>query len=90
MLRCKDPSKKLSERTRDILVRIEKEKLVVDKEIYNSIYCSDGIMPRIYGLPKICKPKHLLRIIVSSIDSTLHAFASLHKILYNNIPKIFS
>jgi len=33
MLRCKDPSKKLSERTRDILVRIEKEKLCRQRDL---------------------------------------------------------
>jgi len=40
------------------------------------------------GLLKIHKPNCHLRIIISCIDSPLHAFATyLHNILYNNLPR---
>lgn len=47
---------------------------------------SDGVLPRAYGLPKIHKTNCPLRIIVSSINSPLHKFATfLHNCLYDNL-----
>jgi len=44
-----------------------------------------GLLPRAYGLPKIHKNDHSMRIIVSSLNSTLYSLAGfLHKILINN------
>jgi len=53
--------------------------------------CSDGILPRAYGLPKIHKQDCTFRIIISSIDSPLYSLALfLHRIISGNIPKPFS
>jgi len=52
------------------------------------IYCSDGILPRVYGLPKIHKPGYTFRIIISSIDSPTYQLANyIHKIISKNILK---
>jgi len=45
------------------------------------INASNAILPRAYGLPKIHKIGHPLRIIVSSIGSPLHNFATFLKII---------
>ena len=49
--------------------------------------CSDGSLPRAYGLPKIHKPGCPLRI-VSSVGSPLYSLATfLHKKLFKTIPR---
>jgi len=48
----KDPTKKLTNDIRNLLVRW-KIKGYISKTTYNSTYCSDGNLPRAYGLPKI-------------------------------------
>ncbi|KYQ53742.1 hypothetical protein ALC60_07325 [Trachymyrmex zeteki] len=54
----------------------------------DTVISTDGLLPRVYGLPKIHKPDCPLRIIVSSIDSPLYALATfLHNILFKTIPK---
>jgi len=58
---------------------------------YKSLYCSDGILPKVYGLPKIHKPGNPFRIIISSIDSPFHSMSSfLQKLLTEHIPNTFS
>jgi len=55
---------------------------------YRLMYCSDGILPRAYGLPKVHKPDRQFRIIISSIDSPLYSLATfLHKIINSNLLK---
>ncbi|EFN72054.1 hypothetical protein EAG_00139, partial [Camponotus floridanus] len=54
---------------------------------FRSLMHSDGVLSRAYGLPKIHKPDCPLRIIVSSVNSPLHSFATyFHNILYDNLP----
>jgi hypothetical protein len=54
--------------------------------IYKSLLVTDGILPRAYGLPKIHKAGHPFRIIVSTINSSLHYLAIyLHKIIKSSI-----
>jgi len=53
----KDPTKKLTSDIRDVLARW-KSKDYITNSMYNSIYCSEGNLPRAYGLPKIHKPGH--------------------------------
>jgi len=58
---------------------------------YLFLNSSNAILPRAYGLPKIHKEGHPLRIIVSSSDSPLHNLAIfLHKILIKSLPSHFS
>jgi len=36
---------------------------------YKQLYCSDGVLPRAYAVPKTHKPECSFRIIISSIGS---------------------
>jgi len=55
--------------------------------IHRMLISSDGLLPRAYGLSKVHKPNCSFRIIISSIDSPLHAIATfLHKIIASNSP----
>jgi len=55
---------------------------------YRTIYCSDGILPRAYGLPKIYELNCQFRVIISCIDSPLYPLTTfLHKIINSNLPK---
>jgi len=83
----KNPIKKLTNDIRVILAGW-KTKEYITQGIYNSIYCSDGNLPRAYGLPKIHKPGLKFRLIISSIDSPTHLLAEfLHTIITKNIIK---
>jgi len=54
----------------------------ISHSTYRSLLCSDGCLPRAYGLPKIHKPGYQFRLIVSSIDSPFYSLAYfLHKII---------
>jgi len=58
---------------------------------YLFLNSSNAILPRAYGLPKIHKEGHPLRIIVSSSGSPLHNLTIfLHKILIKSLPSHFS
>jgi len=83
----KDPIIKLTNETRCLLAGW-KSKGYISKSSYYSIYCSDGTIPRAYGLPKVHKPGFTFRVIISSIDSPTYKLAYfLHKIISNNIMK---
>ena len=83
----KDPTKKLTTSLRSMLTTWKTKGYINDSK-YKSLYCSDGSLPRVYGLPKIHKPGCPLRIIVSSIGSPLYSLATyLHNILFKTIPK---
>jgi len=85
-----DPLRKLTNDIRSLLSRW-KTKGYISKATYNSIYCSDGNIPRAYGLPKVHKPGFNYRIIISSVDSPTYQLAHfLHKIISKNINKPFS
>jgi len=83
----KDPTRKLTTALRSMLIRW-KTKNYISETKYKTLYCSDGSLPRVYGLPKIHKPNCPLRVIVSSIGSPLYPLATfLHNILFKSIPK---
>ncbi|XP_071637612.1 uncharacterized protein [Temnothorax longispinosus] len=83
----KDPVKKLSSELRSLITRW-KNKGYIDHSMYKKLNCTDGILPRAYGLPKIHKPGNPLRIIVSSINSPLYMLACcLHEILSEGVSK---
>lgn len=69
----KDPRKNITCELRTILKRWSKK--YIDPTIKKKIYTSDGVLPRAYGLPKIHKEGHPLRIIVLSINSPLYNFS---------------
>jgi len=60
----KDPVKKIIKDIRTVLTGW-KSKEYINNTIYNYIYCSDGNLPRAYGLPKIHKPGLTFRVIMS-------------------------
>jgi len=83
----KDPTKKLTNQTRELLTRWKNKEFITDNT-YNRIYISDGNLPRAYGLPKIHKPGLTFRIIVSSVDGPLYSLGNyLHGIISKNISK---
>ncbi|XP_018347291.1 PREDICTED: uncharacterized protein LOC108751554 [Trachymyrmex septentrionalis] len=83
----KDPTKKLTTALRSMLTRWKTGGYIGDSE-YRALYCSDGSLPRAYGLPKIHKPGCPLRIIVSSMGSPLYSLAAfLQNKLFKTIPK---
>ncbi|EFN65155.1 hypothetical protein EAG_05789, partial [Camponotus floridanus] len=86
MIVNRDSAKKMCNELNDILKRWQRlDYISASKK--RSLYCSDGTLPRAYGLPKIHKPNSPLRIIVSSINSPLHKFATfLHNCLHDNLP----
>jgi len=48
----------------------------ISKQTYFSLFSSDSILPKAYGLPKIHKKSFPYRIIVSSINTALYPIAS--------------
>jgi len=59
----KDPVKKITKDIRTVLTSW-KSKGYINNTIYNYIYCSDGNLPRAYGLPKIHKLGLTFRVII--------------------------
>jgi len=60
----------------------------IDDLAYRRLRMTDGIIPRAYGLTKIHKQNCHLRIIVSSINSSLYNLSLfLHNIINNFIPE---
>ncbi|XP_029674796.1 uncharacterized protein LOC115242551 [Formica exsecta] len=55
--------------------------------MYKKLNCTDGVLPRAYGVPKIHKTGHPLRVIVSSTNTPLYELAAfLHNIINSSIP----
>ena len=83
----KDPTKKIIGDLHKLLINWKRNKFI-SIDIYRRLNCTDGILPRAYGLPKIHKPDCPLRVIVSSIGSPLHPLAKfLQKIIEKSLPK---
>lgn len=86
----KDPTKSISNNIRRLLTRWKKNDLITP-DMYKRLYCSDGVLPRAYGLPKIHKTGTPFRIIISCINSPLHSLASyLQNLISKSIPKASS
>ena len=81
----KDPIKKIISALRELARWKDSE--FISSSTYFHLRCSDGELPRAYGLPKLHKPNVPLRIIVSSINSPLFSLATfLHKIMHRCSP----
>lgn len=86
----KNPAKKIENELNNILKRWLKKDYITKKE-YWTLHSSDSNLPRSYGLPKIHKDNVPFRIIVSSVNTALHPFASfLQKLISKNVPSPFS
>ncbi|XP_071577748.1 uncharacterized protein [Temnothorax nylanderi] len=82
-----DPSKQLTTKLNK-LVRSWLDNDIIDNCDYYRLNCTNGNLPRCYGLPKVHKAGSPLRLIVSSIGSPLYNIASyLHTILEDTLPK---
>lgn len=64
----KDPTPCLERRMNSMLLMLKKTGKLPEK-IYDRLRCSNGVTPRLYGLPKIHKPDIPLRPIVSFLSS---------------------
>jgi len=85
-----DPSKKVISMLISLISHWKKHNYI-DNRTYKKIHCSDGPLPRAYGLPKIHKPNNPLRIIVSSINSPFYSLSEyIHDIIKKSIPKLNS
>jgi len=82
----RNPINKLLNNLKELLKRWKNSKYI-SIQTHNYINASNPILPRAYGLPKIHKKGHPLRIIVSSSGSPLHNLATyLQKILQVSLP----
>ncbi|XP_025264609.1 uncharacterized protein LOC112637982 [Camponotus floridanus] len=83
----KSPIKKLTNNLHDLLVRWRSRDYISVAK-YRSLNCTDGVLPRAYGLPKIHKKNNPLRVIVSSKNTPLYGLAKfLHDIIYKSVPR---
>lgn len=83
----KNPTKRITNELKTLLAKWHKNDYI-STNTYRSLRLSDGVLPRAYGLPKIHKQNCPLRIIISSVNSLLHASAAfLHNILYLHLPR---
>lgn len=83
----KDPVKRITTKLND-LIKTWRNNEIIDENTYKCLNCTNGNLPRCYGLPKVHKPGYPLRIIVSSVGSPLYNVAKfLHDILHESIKK---
>ncbi|XP_071576008.1 uncharacterized protein [Temnothorax nylanderi] len=81
----KDPIKQISSKLNE-LVRSWRDGGIIENVVYRRLNCTNGNLPRCYGLPKIHKNGFPLRIIVSALGSPLYNVASfLHEHLQSSI-----
>ncbi|KYN27812.1 hypothetical protein ALC57_02877 [Trachymyrmex cornetzi] len=65
-----------------------KKKNFINDLSYKKLPCNEGVLPRVYVLPKIHKSNCPFRLIVASIDSPLYALATfIHDVISKNVPK---
>ncbi|XP_011865403.1 PREDICTED: uncharacterized protein LOC105560690, partial [Vollenhovia emeryi] len=82
----KDPSGILEKKLNNLLKNWANNKYISELQHFQ-LKSSDTSLPKAYGLPKIHKENYPLRIIISSINSPLHEFASfINSIISKSIP----
>jgi len=80
----KNPIKNLEKNLNDMLKKVPKN--LYTKQIYFSLFSSDSILSKAYGLPKIHKKNYSFRIIVFCVNTALYPLASyLQTIISNNL-----
>jgi len=83
----RDPIKKLSNQVRSVLTSWLKNEYI-DTHTYRKLLITDGLLPRAYGLPKLHKTGHPLRVIISSLKSPLYNLSCyLHNIIKCSVPE---
>lgn len=59
---------------------------IIDNLTYKRSRCTNGNLPRCYGLPKVHKAGYPLRIIISTLGSPMYNIASfLHEVLHKSV-----
>ncbi|XP_011859448.1 PREDICTED: uncharacterized protein LOC105556944 [Vollenhovia emeryi] len=82
-----DPINKLTTKVNS-LVKSWLDNNIIDDHTYRNLRCTNGNLPRCYGLPKIHKAGYPLRIIVSTLGSPIYNVASfIHAILIKSLQK---
>ncbi|KMQ84009.1 hypothetical protein RF55_18601 [Lasius niger] len=56
---------------KDLTKKLRKKREFIDEKTYKKLNCTDGVLPRAYGLPKIHKPGCLLRTFGTPMGSPL-------------------
>jgi hypothetical protein len=83
----KDPLNRITNKFSD-LIKSWRDGKLIDEYTYILLRCTNGILPRCYGLPKVHKPGFPLRIIVSTIGSPTYNVAKfLCEILQKSVQK---
>ncbi|XP_011869607.1 PREDICTED: uncharacterized protein LOC105562989, partial [Vollenhovia emeryi] len=82
----KDPTKSLTSKLNS-LIKTWRNEDIIDNQDYWRLNCTNGNLPRCYGLPKIHKAGFPLRVIVSSIGSPYGLACFIHDILQQSIKK---
>ncbi|XP_071576680.1 uncharacterized protein [Temnothorax nylanderi] len=78
----KDPIKQLTHKLNQ-LVKSWLDNDIIDKPTYYRLKCTNGNLPRCYGLPKVHKAGFPLRVIVSAVGNPMYNIASfLNSILH--------
>jgi len=66
----KDPLKTITNKTNNML-KMWRDNKIIDDPMYKGLRCTNGNLPRCYGLPEVHKEGFPLRIVVSSVRSPL-------------------
>ncbi|XP_072766477.1 uncharacterized protein [Anoplolepis gracilipes] len=83
----KNPTKPLMNKINSLLKSWLNNKLI-DERTYKHLNCTNGNLPRCYGLPKTHKPGFPLRIIVSTVGSALYNLSTyIQDILQRSVVK---
>jgi len=83
----KDPLRIITNKTNNML-KVWLDNKIIDEHTYKNLRCTNGNLPRCYGLPKIYKKDTPLRIVISSIGSPLYNMARyLHEILNSSVKR---
>ncbi|XP_011866401.1 PREDICTED: uncharacterized protein LOC105561223, partial [Vollenhovia emeryi] len=69
-----DPINRIKTRVND-LIKSWWDKKIIDEYTYKQLRCTNGNLPRCYGLPKVHKTDFPLRIIVSTVGSPTYKIA---------------
>jgi len=84
----KDPTRKMINNLRILLTRWKNSDYIFSAKSYKSLYCSDGILPRAYGLPKIHKLDNSLDLLFLPLTVLFILYLSFLCFIYLSLQKI--
>ena len=83
----RNPLRNLQEKVKNILQSLNEQKFLIHNYHNNKLSQSNTMLAKAYGLPKVHKPNHPYRPIISLVKSPTHFLAT---ILYNDLKKAIS